>query len=108
MNKKWTDGQPYERSRRLNHLIKLENEEYVKSVETCAYSSSLHHDENTWDMLNAATFKSSCKREEMDSKMATREPIQQIGINPFMGQNSYIHDVSIRDQFLKPINTNDD
>jgi hypothetical protein len=31
--------------------------------------------------------------------------IQQIGVNPFLSQGNYIDDISVRDQFLKPINT---
>ena len=107
MNRKWTYGQPYERSRRMKHQIQLENEEYVKEIESSAYTSALHHDENTWDILNttSAGFKVSNKREELGTKMANRELIQQIGNNPFMGQTNYVDDVTIRDNFLKPVNT---
>jgi Tfp pilus assembly major pilin PilA len=51
-NSKWTDGQPYERSRRMKHQVQMENEEFSKNMDTSAYSSALHHDENTWDILN--------------------------------------------------------
>jgi hypothetical protein len=37
--------------------------------------------------------------------MAGRDMLQQIGFNPFLGQNNYIDDISVRDQFLKPVNT---
>ena len=106
---KWTDGQPYERSRRMKHQIQLENERYKKEVESSAYSSSLNYDENTWDILNQSLsgsgFKVSNKREELGNKLADRQPIQQIGYNPFLGEANYINDISVRDQFLKPINT---
>ena len=113
---KWTDGQPYERSRRMKHQIQMakleesvKNEEFSKKMETTAYSSSLNHDENTWDILNQSLsgsgFKVSNKREELGDKLANREMIQQIGFNPFLGQTNYVDDISIRDQFLKPINT---
>jgi hypothetical protein len=109
MEWKWTKGEPYERSRRLKHVQQMENEEFSKNMETSAYTSSLHHDENTWDILNQSfsnsEFKVSNKREELDSKIANRELTQQIGFNPFLGESSYINDISIRDQFLKPINT---
>ena len=109
MNWKWTKGEPYERSRRLKHVEKLENEEFSKEIESSAYNSSLNHDENTWDILNnnvnGLGFKVSNKREELDSKMANRDLTQQIGFNPFLGDNSYINDITIRDQYLKPINT---
>jgi len=109
---KWTDGLPYERSRRMKHQQEMENQEYSKEVESSAYTSSLHHDENTWDILNQSLagsgFKVSNKREELGNKLADREMVQQIGFNPFLGQTNYVEDISIRDQFLKPINTTTD
>jgi hypothetical protein len=111
MEKKWTNGQPYERSRRLKHVQEIENKEFSKELENSAYTTSLHHDENTWDILNnnlgdSIPFtKISNKREELDLKMADRGLTQQIGFNPFLGENSYIDDICIRDQFLKPMNT---
>lgn len=109
MHRKWTDGQPYERSRRMKHQIQMENAEFSKEVETCAYTSALNHDENTWDMLNqslnGANFKVSNKREELGTKLANRELVQQIGYNPFLGQSSYADDIAMHDQFLKPLNT---
>jgi hypothetical protein len=108
-NSKWTDGLPYERSRRMKHQVQMENEEFSKNMDTSAYSSALHHDENTWDILNqtlsGAGFKVSNKREELGDKLANREMVQQIGFNPFLGQSNYVTDISVRDQFLKPINT---
>lgn len=111
MEWKWTKGEPYERSRRLKHVQELENKEFSKNMETSAYTSSLHHDENTWDILNQSLsnstpfVKSASKREELDTKISDRGLTQQIGFNPFLGENSYINDVAVRDQFLKPINT---
>jgi hypothetical protein len=109
MEWKWTKGESYERSRRLKHVQELENKEFSKEMEQTAYTASLNHDENTWEMLNQSAansgFKVSNKREELDSKMANRDMLQQIGFNPFLGQNSYIEDISVRDQFLKPVNT---
>jgi hypothetical protein len=112
MEKKWTDGQPYERSRRLKHVIELENKEFGKETETDAYSTALNHDENTWDILNQSLsgvgFKVSNKREELDLKISGREMVQQRGFNPFLAENNYVNDVSVRDNFLKPINTTSD
>jgi hypothetical protein len=109
MNWKWTKGEPYERSRRLKHVQELENKEFSKDMETSAYTSSLNHDENTWEILNQnaanSGFKVSNKREELDSKIAGRDMVQQIGFNPFLGQTNYAEDITIRDQYLKPINT---
>jgi hypothetical protein len=47
----------------------------------------------------------SNKREELDSKIAGRDMVQQIGFNPFLGQTNYAEDITIRDQYLKPVNT---
>jgi len=109
---KWTDGLPYERSRRMKHQIEMEQEKFSKDMEISAYSSSLNHDENTWDILNQSLsgsgFKVSNKREELGNKLAGREMVQQIGFNPFLGQTDYANDIAIRDQFLKPINTTQD
>ena len=109
MEWKWTKGEPYERSRRLKHVQELENKQFSKEMDESAYTSSLNHDENTWDLLNQSVansgFKVSNKREELDSKMAGRDMLQQIGFNPFLGENNYIDDISVRDQFLKPVNT---
>ena len=109
MDWKWTDGQPYERSRRMKEIIKIENERFSKEMESSAYTSSLHHDENTWDILNQSLagsgFKVSNKREELGNKLANRDMVQQIGFNPFLGNNNYLEDIGVRDQFLKPVNT---
>jgi hypothetical protein len=109
---KWTDGEPYERSRRMKHQVQMMNEKFSKDMESSAYTSSLNHDENTWDILNqslsGAGFKVSNRREELGNKLADREMVQQIGFNPFLGQSNYAEDISIRDQFLKPMNTTQD
>jgi hypothetical protein len=109
---KWTDGMPYERSRRMKHQVEMQNEKFSKDMESSAYTSSLNHDENTWDILNqslsGAGFKASNKREELGNKLADREMVQQIGFNPFLGQSNYADDISARDQFLKPMNTTQD
>jgi hypothetical protein len=107
---KWTKGEPYERSRRIfKEQTEKDSEKFNKEIEQSAYSSALNHDENTWDILNQTLsgngFKVSNKREEIDTKMADRDMIQQIGNNPFLSETNYVNDISIRDQFLKPINT---
>jgi len=116
---KWTKGEPYERSRRLqkkemyNNNTTIPNtivsdEKFTEEVEKTAYSSSLNYDEDTWDVLNQSIyngFRVSNKREDLDMKIADRQLIQQIGSNPFLSNTNYIDDMNIRDKFLKPINT---
>lgn len=110
MEWKWTKGEPYERSRRIfKETDVVETEKFNKEIEQSAYSTSLNHDEHTWDILNQSLsgngFKVSNKREDLDFKIADRELVQQRGNNPFLSETNYIDDISIRDQFLKPINT---
>jgi len=127
MEWKWTKGEPYERSRRKHNTYNNDcndnatnnNDNFVvdasntnKETEFSAYSSSLNYDENTWDILNQEVanggFKSSNKREDLDVKIADRHLVQQRGFNPFLSENEYADDVSIRDQYLKPQNTTKD
>jgi hypothetical protein len=110
MEWKWTKGEPYERSRRIfKESTVAENENYDKEIEKSAYTTSLNHDENTWDILNQSLsgngFKISNKREDLDFKMADRELVQQRGNNPFLSETNYVNDIAVRDQFLKPVNT---
>ena len=109
MEWKWTKGEPYERSRRLKKVQELENKQFSKDMDSSAYTSSLNYDENTWDILNQTLsgggFKVSNKREELDTKISDRVLVQQIGFNPFLGETNYVNDISVRDQFLKPVNT---
>ena len=53
MEWKWTKGEPYERSRRIfKQEEDKDTEKFNKEIEKSAYSASLNHDENTWDILN--------------------------------------------------------
>jgi hypothetical protein len=110
MEWKWTKGEPYERSKRIfKETEQIDNEKFNKEIEKSAYSTSLNHDEYTWDILNQNSsgngFKVSNKREDLDLKIADRELIQQIGGNPFLSETNYVDDIAVRDNFLKPVNT---
>jgi hypothetical protein len=113
MDLKWTDGKPYERSKRptREEYEVIQDEMKSNEIEKSAYSSSLNHDENTWDLLNQglynkdSEFKLSSKRETLDDKMSGRELVQQIGFNPFLGEANYVNDIDVSNKFLKPINT---
>ena len=115
MEWKWTKGEPYERSRRIiatKEPVETEDNKFSKDIEKSAYSSSLNHDENTWEILNQEVstngFHTSNKREDLDTKISDRQLVQQRGYNPFLSQHNYADDVSISDQFLKPVNTTQD
>lgn len=131
---KWTKGAPYAKSQRpvknennnnISNIatnnnnnnnyseidLNYENQNTVseKEVEHSAYSISLNHDENTWDILNQGLynndFRQSSKREDLDSKISGRELVQQCGYNPFMENSNYANDISVSNQFLQPQNT---
>lgn len=98
MELKWSNGEPPERTKRVRYK--------AEEVSANAHALSLHHDENTWEILNQSLakngFHSSSKREELGDRISSREMVPQIGSNPFLGENNYLHD----DLFLKPINSN--
>ena len=118
MEWKWSNGIPYKKSKRptkndvteedKQSYLQDENEIFSKNVEESAYSTSLNHDENTWDILNQGIyngFVQSNKREDLDNKIADRELVQQKGFNPFLIDSNYVQDISNSDMFLKPVNT---
>ena len=113
---KWSKGEYYERSKRKQNTnisdVEENQEKFNAEMEKSAYTSSLNYDENTWDILNQSLynngFRVSNKRENLDMKMADREMIQQIGINPFLNNTNYVDDIANRDAFLKPVNTTQD
>ena len=58
MERKWTDGKPYERSMRRKLALERETREFTKGVEESAHSSALNYDENTWHLLNQVIYDS--------------------------------------------------
>jgi hypothetical protein len=71
MDNKWTNGKPYERSRRIKHIEQHENEQFTKVVEANAYTASLNHDETSWDILNQNnSIKGLMNREKSYSEIA--------------------------------------
>ena len=113
MEWKWSTNEPCERSKRpIKNEYNINDDQihqFNRELENSAYSSSLHHDENTWDILNQSVanngFKISNKREDLDFKIADRELVQQRGFNPFLSESNYVDDMEVRDMFLKPSNT---
>jgi hypothetical protein len=128
---KWStnDGERIERSLRKNRIYPESNIEIQERqtqpvtdeyIENMAYTQSMQCDSTNWSDSNDIMFlehqfklASNNKREESYNKMAEREMVSQIGLNPFLHQNaetetqnSYIQDVINRDLFMKPVNTN--
>jgi len=130
---KWsiTDGELMERSLRKNIVypelhnknIEMQSQSLTVSEdykENMAYTQSMQCDSTNWSDSNDIMFlehqfklASNNKREDSYNKIAEREMVSQIGLNPFLHQNteiqnndSYIQDVINRDLFMKPVNTN--
>jgi len=117
MEWKWSNNEPYEKTKRVmnkkdkEYSLEVREKEresdfdLLNSQETSAYSSSLHHDENTWSILNNQHldmgFRDSNKREETDKKLSERELVGQIGMNPFLPSQTYTEDVNNHHEFLK-------
>ena len=134
MEWKWTYGGPYGRSKRQNNARNddinnndinndINDAKFNKEIEKSAYTSALNHDENTWDILNniqsqgqnqnqglqnqgLQDFRQINKREDTDKKLAERDLMCQVSMNPYLTTNNYLNDVSNRDTFLKPQATN--
>jgi hypothetical protein len=124
MEWKWTKGETYERSRRV--MIFLKNNEtnnenqYIdntlnlnktlesnKTLEDLALSCSLNHDENTWEILNQSFygFRQENKRADTDKRLAEREMITQVNMNPYLTNNNYVNDIETHNNFMKPQST---
>ena len=112
MEWKWSNGISYKKSKRIikndtpeEEYVEDQDELFTRKIEESAYSTSLNHDENTWDILNQGFLKQSNKREDLDDKIANRELVQQKGFNPFLNESNYVQDISNSDMYLKPVNT---
>ena len=116
---KWTNGQPYERSRRRktydvdDKKVIAEDNKIIEGMPNNAYNSALNYDENTWDILNQTNTSGvndnktkGGQREELDNKIANRELIQQRGINPFLEKNDYVNDIIVSNEYLQPVSSN--
>ena len=123
---KWSKGEPYYKS-----AIRNEKELHVKEKENELYEKELNEKELNEKELNENAIKqsldgfftnqsqndsfenyeiytrnqNSLRREDLDNKISDRELLFQRGTNPFLSSTDYVNDVSIRDNFLKPINT---
>lgn len=110
MEWKWSYGGAYEKSMRK---IPTSIEKTVL-IEKTAIQQSLLSEDDSWLMnqqgelfildKNKDHEQSFNKREDTYHRMAEREMIGQIGMNPF-SDNNYVHDVIAQDNFLKPIST---
>jgi hypothetical protein len=109
---KWSNGETYYQSARINNTASKKmdaNSNQVKYDSNInAIEQSLAEDlpsnfDSNFDSNFESNFES--KRESLDNKISDRELVSQRGTNPFSMQTSYVNDVVTRDMFLKPINT---
>lgn len=112
---KWSSGEKYEKSQRKrnNQSQNQYNYDYddskikkeLENFENMAYQQALLSENDTWSLEEQQVFiKQSNRREETYNRMAEREMVGQIGMNPFV-QRNYLDDVMTQDNFLKPIST---
>lgn len=115
---KWTIGEKYEKSPRqprrgqqnqsqCQTQINYDDEDPSK-MSTLAFQQALLSENDVWSLEEQQVFvnpeKPMNKREDTYNRMAEREMVGQIGMNPFM-QRNYLEDVAVQDNFLKPIST---
>lgn len=120
---KWSNGDVYEKSKRQNqnqsqnqsgHERMDLNLDAIK--ENDAYLQSLNVDNHGWDTNNTSFLENQFyiktedtnRREDSYSKIAERELVSQGARNPFLDNGNYVNDVTARDMFLKPLDTNTD
>jgi len=97
---KWTFGPKYEKSARTRQQVQMDDK-----MPELAIQQSLLSEGDVWSLEEQQVFiKPLNKREDTYNRMATREMIGQIGMNPF-SNNNYLNDVMVQDSFLKPVST---
>jgi hypothetical protein len=109
---KWTNGEKCERSQRRAQSENYDNkkiETELDKLENIAFQQALLSENDIWSLEEQQVFASfekpkSNRREETYNRMAGREMVGQIGMNPFV-QRNYIDDVMTQDNYLKPIST---
>ena len=111
---KWTYGERYQKSaRRVNRpeqqfASQINYEDDPKQTAQIAFQQALLSENDVWSLEEQQVFVNSDKpmnkREDTYNKMAEREMVGQIGMNPFMNRN-YLEDVMVQENFLKPIST---
>jgi len=130
---KWTQGEPYERSRRRTYQTSEQRENQGQSQfddtqfydnkvlddtqlekhANNAFNVALNHDEYTWDMLNQQGiqtqnegFRQVNKREDTDKKLSERQMFANVSMNPFLTNSDYVNDITVQNDFLQPQGTN--
>jgi len=97
---KWSNGEKYERSY-PDDKRRIEIEKSKKTIEEEII-------ENHKDTFNNVVIREELrnKREENAERLKERDLPFQSNMNPFMNSSNYVEDVTNRDNFLRPINSN--
>ena len=114
---KWTQGEPYKKSARRIVNYQQQQKQFESQINyddnpqqtsQIAFQQALLSENDVWSLEEQQVFvnpdKPMNKRENTYNKMAEREMVGQIGMNPFM-QRNYLEDVMVQENFLKPIST---
>jgi len=111
---KWTNGEKYEKSpRQPRHVQQSQtkidyDDEDPSKMSQLALQQALLSENDVWSLEEQQVFvnpdKPMNKREDTYNRMAEREMVGQIGMNPFM-QRNYLEDVIVQENFLKPVST---
>jgi PDZ domain-containing secreted protein len=97
---RWTYGPNYQKSAR-----RQKEQQIMEETPNIAIQQSLLSENDIWSLEEQQIFvKPLNKREQTYNKMATREMVGQIGMNPF-SNNNYLTDVITQDNYLKPVST---
>jgi hypothetical protein len=113
---KWSLGESYHKSARFSKTAEQIDEEKMEfdremekhnhQMKQSAYEQSFLTENDNWGFGigsdNMFSLQSANKREEASNKMAERQMVGQIGFNPFLSNNSYVDDVAIQENFLRP------
>lgn len=117
MNWTWSNGDVYERSPRIQKqnqqqqyaLQQQHQQQQNLHNQHMAQQQSLLSESDPWSLdefgKQFSNSSSMNKREDTYNKISEREMMGQMGRNPFMMENNYLHDVITQDDFLKPIST---
>jgi len=116
---KWTNGEKYEKSPRQYSRTQSQQQsqsqtqidyedEDPRKMSQLAFQQALLSENDVWSLEEQQVFvnpdKPMNKREDTYNRMAEREMVGQIGMNPFM-QRNYLEDVMVQENFLKPVST---
>jgi len=109
---KWSqNGELFNKSIRNNKIHNEVNKSEIlisdqisNQISNCAIKQSIDGFDNETIFSRNNCFNEK-DREFLDSKLSTRELINERGKNPFTKPSNYIEDIYVRDVYLKPINT---